>query len=57
MTDDAMPFGRHAGTPYDLLVVEDMKYVRWLLTQSCLDAANAAKLRAAIADWAGGMRR
>jgi hypothetical protein len=51
MSDDTMPFGRHIGMPYEVLVVDDPKYVRWLLSQSWLDATVAAKLRAALADW------
>jgi hypothetical protein len=49
--DDTMPFGQYAGTPYVVLVVDDPQYVRWLLSQSWLDATVAAKLRAAVADW------
>jgi hypothetical protein len=48
---DVMPFGRYAGMSYEVLVVEDPKYV-WLLAQDWLDAAIAGKLRAAPADWA-----
>ena len=51
MTDDIMPFGKHAGTPFEVLVVDDTKYVRWLLTQNWLDTTIAAKLCAALADW------
>jgi hypothetical protein len=50
MGEAVMPFGRYAGTPFDCLVIEDEKYVHWLLGQSWLDTAIAAQLQTAIAE-------
>jgi hypothetical protein len=49
--DTVMPFGEHAGLTYYELVVEDMAYVRWLLSQPWLDAGVAGSLRAAVAEY------
>jgi hypothetical protein len=48
---DVMPFGRYAGRLLYELVCEDMPYVQWLLQQPWLDAAVAASLKAAVAEY------
>jgi hypothetical protein len=48
---DVKPFGQYAGLTYDELVNEQPRYVQRLLAQEWLDAAVAAKLRAALAEY------
>jgi hypothetical protein len=44
-----MSFGQYAGLDYDALVIEDPRYVRWIVEQPWLDPTITARLRAVIA--------